>query len=242
MRALEKDPARRFQSADEFIAALEAARRAPTRPIVMEPTPGEPWVEEERRLALVDVGCSALLVLAALAVGAYFLLAAARRSTCPNVVGRDGQRGGRRRCTAAASRSRSSASGLRQGPARPGDLAGSRRRATSVQGGLDRDRVTVSAGRGHGAGAARSRASPQGDAEEALARRGLQAQGRRRRSPTRSPKGDVISHLAGGGPEVDQGPHGHADRLQGPARASRCRSSSGSPQDDAEAQLQRRSG
>ena len=55
MRALEKDPARRFQTADEFIAALEAARRAPTRPIVMEPTPGEPWVEDEPRLALVDV-------------------------------------------------------------------------------------------------------------------------------------------------------------------------------------------
>ena len=40
MRALEKDPAQRYQSADEFIAALEDARRAPTRPIVMEPTPG----------------------------------------------------------------------------------------------------------------------------------------------------------------------------------------------------------
>ncbi len=34
MRALEKDPARRFQSAEEFIAALEAGRRAPTRPVV----------------------------------------------------------------------------------------------------------------------------------------------------------------------------------------------------------------
>ena len=48
MRALEKDPARRFQSAEEFIAALEAARRAPTRPIVTAPTPGEPWDEEPR--------------------------------------------------------------------------------------------------------------------------------------------------------------------------------------------------
>src|SRR3954452_9967809 len=49
MRSLEKDPARRYQTADEFIAALEAARRAPTRQIVMEPTPGEPWVEEAQR-------------------------------------------------------------------------------------------------------------------------------------------------------------------------------------------------
>src|SRR4051794_793420 len=48
MRALEKDPARRFQTAEEFIAALESARRAP---VVLEPAPGEPWVpvEEEPR-------------------------------------------------------------------------------------------------------------------------------------------------------------------------------------------------
>src|SRR3954447_21807863 len=45
LRSMEKDPARRYQSADEFIAALEAAMHAPTRPIVVEPTPGEPWVE-----------------------------------------------------------------------------------------------------------------------------------------------------------------------------------------------------
>src|SRR3954463_10188703 len=41
-RSREKARARRYQPADEFIAALEAARRAPTRQIVMEPTPGEP--------------------------------------------------------------------------------------------------------------------------------------------------------------------------------------------------------
>ena len=46
LRSLEKDPARRYQSAEEFIAALEQARRAPTRQIVVEPTPGEPWVDE----------------------------------------------------------------------------------------------------------------------------------------------------------------------------------------------------
>src|SRR3954447_3866934 len=40
LRALEKAPARRFQSAEEFIAALEASRRgAPTRQVVMERTP-----------------------------------------------------------------------------------------------------------------------------------------------------------------------------------------------------------
>src|SRR3954470_22763798 len=50
MRALEKDPARRFQSAEEFISALEEARRVPARPVVpVGPSPGEPWVEEDDR-------------------------------------------------------------------------------------------------------------------------------------------------------------------------------------------------
>ena len=40
MRALEKDPARRYESAEEFIAALEQARRQPTRQIQMDQTPG----------------------------------------------------------------------------------------------------------------------------------------------------------------------------------------------------------
>jgi beta-lactam-binding protein with PASTA domain len=87
MRALEKDPARRFQSAEEFIAALENARRAPTRQIVLEPTPGEPWVEEEPR-SRWWLWLLMLLVLAALAAGAYFLLYG-NRVDVPNVRGRD---------------------------------------------------------------------------------------------------------------------------------------------------------
>src|SRR4051795_8202503 len=47
LRALEKDPALRYQSAEEFIAALEQAMRAPTRPVVIGPAVREPWVEEE---------------------------------------------------------------------------------------------------------------------------------------------------------------------------------------------------
>src|SRR5262249_23150859 len=43
MRALEKEPERRFQSAEEFVAALEQARHAPRQRMVVEPTP----VEEE---------------------------------------------------------------------------------------------------------------------------------------------------------------------------------------------------
>jgi eukaryotic-like serine/threonine-protein kinase len=88
LRALEKDPARRFASADEFIAALEAARRAPARPVRLEPAPGEPWVAEEAE----EPGSRwwlwllALLVVAGVALGAY-LLTAGRQVDVPRVVG-----------------------------------------------------------------------------------------------------------------------------------------------------------
>src|SRR4051812_3197668 len=88
LRSMEKDPALRFQSAEEFIAALQAALRAPTRQIVMEPTPGEPWVEEELRRTRWWLWALAAVVLAMLAVGAYFLLAG-NKVTVPSVVGRD---------------------------------------------------------------------------------------------------------------------------------------------------------
>ncbi|WP_156027590.1 Stk1 family PASTA domain-containing Ser/Thr kinase [Candidatus Solirubrobacter pratensis] len=90
LRALEKDPARRFADADEFIAALERARRAPpARQVVLEPTPGEPWapVDEEDRGSRWWVWLLALLVLAALAAGAYYLFAA-KRVDVPSVVGK----------------------------------------------------------------------------------------------------------------------------------------------------------
>src|SRR3954453_15798772 len=84
LRALEKDPARRYQSAEEFIAALEAARRAPARRVVVE----EPIPEELERGSRWWIWALVLLVLAALAVGAYLLLAG-NKVTVPNVVGRD---------------------------------------------------------------------------------------------------------------------------------------------------------
>ncbi len=87
MRALEKDPARRFAGADEFVAALEAARRAPTRPVVLEPAPGEPWVaEEEEPGSRWWLWLLALLVVAGVALGAY-LLTAGKQVDVPRVVG-----------------------------------------------------------------------------------------------------------------------------------------------------------
>jgi serine/threonine-protein kinase len=83
LRALEKDPAHRFQSADEFIAALEGAPRlAPTRPVVAT----EPVVEEPGSRWWLWL--LALLAVLAVAAGLYFLLAG-NRVTVPNVVGRD---------------------------------------------------------------------------------------------------------------------------------------------------------
>src|SRR5690349_24580051 len=86
LRALEKDPARRFASADEFVAALEAARRAPARPVQLEPAPGEPWVEEEEPGSRWWLWLLALLVVAGVALGAY-LLTAGHKVEVPHVVG-----------------------------------------------------------------------------------------------------------------------------------------------------------
>src|SRR5215217_9138473 len=87
LRALEKDPARRFADADEFAAALEEARAQPTV-VALEPypMPGEPFVEEERRDRRWWLWLLGLLALAALAVGAYLLLAPERKPV-PDVVG-----------------------------------------------------------------------------------------------------------------------------------------------------------
>src|SRR3954454_12873007 len=84
LRALEKDPARRFQSAEDFIAALQHARRAPARPVVVAPLP-----DEEPRNANWWLWLLGLLVVAALAVGAFLLFAGGEKVTVPNVVGRE---------------------------------------------------------------------------------------------------------------------------------------------------------
>src|SRR5829696_6647405 len=87
LRALEKDPARRFADADEFAAALQEARAQPTV-VALEPypMPGEPFVEEERRERRWWLWLLALAALAALAIGAY-LLSQNDGKPVPDVVG-----------------------------------------------------------------------------------------------------------------------------------------------------------
>jgi eukaryotic-like serine/threonine-protein kinase len=88
MRALEKDPDHRFQDADEFIAALENARRLPTRQVVMEPTPGEPWEPVPDGGSRWWIWLLVLLLIAAAAAGAYFLLGGGKRVDVPDVTGK----------------------------------------------------------------------------------------------------------------------------------------------------------
>jgi serine/threonine-protein kinase len=88
MRALEKDPARRYQDADEFIGALERARRQPVAQVVLEPTPGEPWEPVRDGGSRWWIWLLVALVLVAVAVGAYFLLGGGKRVDVPSVVGK----------------------------------------------------------------------------------------------------------------------------------------------------------
>ena len=107
MRALAKDPAHRYQTADEFIAALESARAAIangdgvgqdtavfgplTAVLPPEEEAYEEWVEESppRRRRRIGLGWALLILalLAAVAFGAYTLLAPTQ-VTVPNVVGK----------------------------------------------------------------------------------------------------------------------------------------------------------
>jgi beta-lactam-binding protein with PASTA domain/tRNA A-37 threonylcarbamoyl transferase component Bud32 len=88
LHALEKDPARRFQNADEFIEALHAARLSPDAVVVEEAPPIEEILEEDdRRGRRWWLWLLILLALAAIAVGAYLLLKP-EQVDVPNVIGR----------------------------------------------------------------------------------------------------------------------------------------------------------
>jgi serine/threonine-protein kinase len=86
LRALEKDPARRFADADEFIAALEAARAAPQEVIAPPPVVEEVVEEDEGRRWWLWL--LILLALAAIALGMYLLLRP-EQLTVPDVIGRE---------------------------------------------------------------------------------------------------------------------------------------------------------
>ena len=86
MRAMEKDPARRYQDADEFVAALESARKAPMEILPPPPLAVEEIVEEEEPGRRWWAWLIALLALLAIAIGLYLLLKP-EQLTVPRVVG-----------------------------------------------------------------------------------------------------------------------------------------------------------
>jgi eukaryotic-like serine/threonine-protein kinase len=84
LHALEKDPDRRWQNADEFIAALETAIAEPQR---IPPPPPPPVVEEERR-SRWWLWVLIALALIAIAVGLYLTLRP-EQLTVPDVIDRE---------------------------------------------------------------------------------------------------------------------------------------------------------
>jgi beta-lactam-binding protein with PASTA domain len=87
LRALEKEPANRFASADEFIEALRGGTLAPVEVVPPPPPVEEILVEDDRRARRWWLWLLILLALAAIAVGAYLLLRP-QQATVPNVIGR----------------------------------------------------------------------------------------------------------------------------------------------------------
>jgi serine/threonine-protein kinase len=92
LRAMAKRPEDRFQDADSFIAALQQAREAPLEATAYGPPAGPPpeavaaLEEEDRRASRWWLWLLALLALAAIAVGLYFLLRP-HQVVVPDVVG-----------------------------------------------------------------------------------------------------------------------------------------------------------
>ena len=90
LRSLAKDPDQRYQNADEFLAALEAAEQAPATvvaaPAAAAPAPVAPAVQPEpERRRWWPVALAGLL--AVIAVGAFLLLRAEQKLPVPQVVG-----------------------------------------------------------------------------------------------------------------------------------------------------------
>ena len=127
LRALEKDPAQRFQSADAFIAALETARTRADAAGRDGADAGEPW-RGRAPFALVGVGAGGLRRWPRSPWARTSRSPATGRRAEPR--GARGERGGRRRAqTRAGDRVRPAR--VRRRPARRGDLAGPARRASA---------------------------------------------------------------------------------------------------------------
>ena len=140
LRALEKDPARRFPDADAFIAALEHARAVPRHGGVRRrrPSPRRPTYagraaaavrralrEEPAGTALVAVAASALLLVAAIGRRRLCLLSTRHRPAqvaVPDVVGTD----------QAAASTALQARGLRHRPSGRARANGPRARSSST--------------------------------------------------------------------------------------------------------------
>jgi eukaryotic-like serine/threonine-protein kinase len=195
LRAMAKDPERRYPDADAFIAALQAARRAPDRVVAVAEEPVEE-LERERRWWPWLV---ALLVLALLAGGAY-LLYANRHVTVPAVVGKTSARaaeilhekGFEVRIVNQTDAKEPRDHVISQSPG-AGDSA--KKGATVL--------LTVSAGPGQVA-VPTVRGLQRADAEHALEDAGLKPHVRKENSDT-VPSGTVIDSQPAAGSEVDKG-------------------------------------
>ena len=229
MRALEKDPARRYQSAEEFIAALEQARRAPDAP---DRDGADARRAVGRRGAGARAGGSGRWSRSRWprSASAPTSCSSATRSTVPNLVGREAERGRPDPAATAGSRSQFVDARVRRRAARRGDLAGPRGGRGGARG-HDRDRDDLRRARA-GAGARRR------------GRIAARTPSRRSRTPgfkakveeafsDAVPEGDVISASPAGGKQatkgrtvtmtVSQGPEGIAVPKRRRAAARRGR-------------------
>ena len=240
LRALEKDPARRFADADEFIAALEAARaelaargrRRVGRPAVVPrcaavPPPPRSRTSADRATRAAAAAARTSDAGAALVAGrarrrsslvggarrAVLLLHGAPEGGVPTVVGPTQADGARRAAPATASRSTPVQTTAEQ-PARAGHRRRTRRAGTQGREGLDRHAHRLRrAAAARGAAGRRPDVSPSARAEARGGRASRSAERERDLGHGREGARDLGLSPAEG-QQVEQGRDGDARRLQ----------------------------